>query len=63
MVQEAIELSQFDIVYRPWTAIKAQALADCIEEFTAPEHEESQEELWTIHTDDRPPRREAEQAS
>ena len=51
MVQWAIELSQFDIEYRPWTAIKAQALADSIVEFTAPEHEENQEELWTIHTD------------
>ena len=50
MVQWAIELSQFDIEYHPWTAIKAQALADFIAEFIAPEHEENQEELWTIHT-------------
>ena len=49
MVQWAIELSQFDIKYRPRIAIKAQALADFIAEFTAPELQENQEELWTIH--------------
>ena len=38
MVQWAIELSQFDIEYRPRMAIKAQALADFIAEFTIPEH-------------------------
>ena len=34
-------------------AIKAQALANFITEFTMPEHEDSQEELirWMIHTD------------
>ena len=32
-------------------AIKAQALADFIAEFTFLEHEDNQEELWTIHTD------------
>ena len=36
MVQWAIELSQFDIEYLPRTAIKAQALADFITEFTFP---------------------------
>jgi len=51
MVQWAIELSQFDIEYRPQTAIKAQALADFIGKFTTPKHEENQEELWTIHID------------
>ena len=50
MVQWAIELSQFDREYRPRTAIKAQALAYFIAEFTSPEHEDNQEEL-TIHTD------------
>ena len=34
MVQRVIELSQFDIKYKPQTAIKAQALADFIAEFT-----------------------------
>ena len=51
MVQWTIELSQFDIKYRPQTAIKAQALADFIAEFTDPEHEENHEKFWTIHTD------------
>ena len=37
MVQWAIELSQFDIEYHPRTAIKAQALADFIVEFTFPD--------------------------
>ena len=32
-------------------AIKAQALAVVIVEFTIPEHKDNQEELWTIHTD------------
>ena len=48
MVQWAIELSQFDIKYHPRTAIKAQALADFIAEFTTPGSIES---LWTINTD------------
>lgn len=34
MVQWAIELSQFDINYRPQTAIKTQVLANFIAEFT-----------------------------
>ena len=37
MVQWAIELSQFDIEYHPRIAIKAQALANFIIEFTLPE--------------------------
>ena len=51
MVQWAIELSQFDVEYRPRTAIKAQALADFIAEFTIPEEANCPEELWTINTD------------
>ena len=39
MVQWAIELSQFDIEYLPRTAIKAQALADFITEFTFPDED------------------------
>ena len=34
MIQWAVELSQFDIEYKPRTAIKAQDLADFIVEFT-----------------------------
>ena len=51
MVQWAIEFNQFDIEYCPQMAIKAQALADFIAEFTDPEHEENHKEFWTIHTD------------
>ena len=51
MVQWAIELSQFDVEYRPRTTIKAQALADFIAEFTTPEEANRLEELWTINTD------------
>ena len=50
-VQWAIELSQFDVEYRPRTAIKAQALADFIAEFTTPEDANRQEDLWTINID------------
>ena len=51
MVQWAIELSQFDVEYRPRIAIKAQALTDFITEFTTPEDANNQEDLWTINTD------------
>ena len=37
MIQQAIELSQFDIEYHPRTAINAHALVDFITEFTFPE--------------------------
>ena len=50
MVQWAIELSQFDVEYRPRTAIKAQALGDFIAEFTTPEEANRLEELWMINT-------------
>ena len=54
MVQWAIELSQFDIEYLPRTAIKAQALADFIVEFTFLDEDNStnKAEQWTIQTDD-----------
>ena len=39
LIQWAIELSKFDIRYQPRSAIKAQALADFIVEFT-PNHSE-----------------------
>ena len=52
MVQWAIELSQFDIEYLPRTAIKAQALADFIAEFTFPDEDNltNEAERWTIQT-------------
>ena len=53
MVQWEIELSQFDIEYHPRTAIKAQALADFIAEFTFPDEDNLNHEVeqWTIQTD------------
>ena len=53
MVQWAIELSQFDIEYLPITAIKAQAFADFIAEFTFPDEDNptNEAERWTIQTD------------
>ena len=52
MVQWAIELSQFDIEYHPRTAIKTQALADFIAEFTLPDEDSLTDEIerWTIQT-------------
>jgi hypothetical protein len=43
LIQWAIELSKFDIEYRPRQAIKAQAFTDFIVEFTVAEEEPSQE--------------------
>ena len=53
MIQWAIELSQFDIKYLPRTAIKAQALADFIAEFTFPDKSSPTDNVkrWTIQTD------------
>ncbi|XP_075655008.1 uncharacterized protein LOC142625199 [Castanea sativa] len=48
----AIELSQFDIEYKPGIAIEAQVLADFIAEFTSSEYEKMQDTstLWMVHT-------------
>uniref|UniRef100_A0A2N9IZI8 Uncharacterized protein n=1 Tax=Fagus sylvatica TaxID=28930 RepID=A0A2N9IZI8_FAGSY len=54
LVQWSIEMGEFDIDYRPRTAIKAQALADFIAEFTHPlkEDEKPEEgEAWTVSID------------
>ena len=53
MVQWAIKLSQFDIKYHPKTAIKAQALANFIAEFTLlnKNNHTNETERWTIQTD------------
>ena len=53
MVQWVIELSQFDIKYHSRTAIKAQALADFITEFTLPDEDSLIDgvDRWTIQTD------------
>ena len=53
LIQWAVELSEFDIKYLPRHAIKAQALADFITEFT-PSHNESEvveDKKWIIHMD------------
>ena len=54
LIQWAIELSEFDIKYQPKNAIKAQALADFIAEFT-PSHgdldEVEEAKAWVIHVD------------
>ena len=47
-----IELSEFDIQYRPRTAIKGQAVADFIAEYTQLEGKGAEGlEQWSIHTD------------
>uniref|UniRef100_A0A2N9IUA0 Uncharacterized protein n=1 Tax=Fagus sylvatica TaxID=28930 RepID=A0A2N9IUA0_FAGSY len=55
LIQWSIELSEFDIDYRPRTAIKAQALADFIAEFTSKDDEPTenvkQASKWTMNID------------
>ena len=55
LIQWLIELSEFDIDYRPRMAIKTQALANFIAEFTIkddePKEEEEQTSKWTTHID------------
>ena len=47
-----IELSEFDIKYRPRTAIKGQIIADFIAEFTRDEDKGAEESpQWSIYTD------------
>ena len=48
----AVELSEFDIQYRPCTAIKGQVVANFIAEFTLLEGQGAEEiPQWSIHTD------------
>ena len=49
MMSWAIELTQYDISYEPRLALKAQVLADFLEEMTRPW--ESHPEKWTIFMD------------
>ncbi|XP_052203997.1 uncharacterized protein LOC127809273 [Diospyros lotus] len=52
MLKWAVELSAFDINYRPRPAIKAQALADFIVEGTLPvEADEGVSQTWTLSVD------------
>ena len=54
LIQWAVELSEFDIRYQPRNAIKAQALADFIAEFTL-SYEDLREgeynKKWVVHVD------------
>ena len=50
MVQWAIELSQFEVDYRPRIAIKAQALVDFVAEFITAE-QDPESDYWTMHID------------
>ena len=53
LIQWVVELSEFDIKYQPRHAIKAQALADFIADFT-PSHDDLemvQDKKWIIHMD------------
>ena len=53
LIQWAVELSEFDIKYQPRNAIKAQALANFIAEFT-PNYDDLEEingEKWIVYVD------------
>ena len=51
IVQWAVKLSQFDVDYKPRTAIKAQALADFVAEFTIVDQDQDPKSgYWTMHT-------------
>ena len=51
LVLWAIELGEFDILYRPRTAIKAQALAYIVPEFIEKEDEDRRLVTWMIRMD------------
>ena len=52
MALSAIELSEFDVQYRPRTVVKGQIVADFIAEYTQSEGKGAEGlGLWSIHTD------------
>jgi hypothetical protein len=55
LIQWSIELSEFDIDYQPRIAIKAQALADFIAEFTSKDDKPTEDvehtSKWTVNID------------
>lgn len=52
MLKWAIELSEFDIEFKPRTAIKTQALGDFIAELTpSPNYPQPTEAVWKIFVD------------
>ncbi|KAL0433347.1 UNVERIFIED_CONTAM: hypothetical protein Slati_2669000 [Sesamum latifolium] len=50
LVKWAVELGEYDIEYQGRTAVKAQALADFVVEFTG-EQEQEKNEGWLLHVD------------
>ena len=49
----AIKLSEFDVQYRPRTAVKGQIVADFIAEYTQSGDKGAEgHRLWSIHTDE-----------
>jgi hypothetical protein len=58
-----LELSEFDIRYESWKALKAQVLADFVAEMTAPAPSSEETKKWTIFVDGHPTRQELEQES
>lgn len=55
LLKWAIELSEFNIIYTPRTAIKAQALTDFLVNIpvipATDTREEHQEQMWTLYVD------------
>ena len=54
LIQWAIELNEFDVRYQPRNAIKAQVLADFIEEFTPNQGEQDgvdEAQRWVVNVD------------
>ena len=47
----AIELSEYDIEYKPWTSSKAQILADFVIELVPKEDSSSSSTKWRLHVD------------
>jgi hypothetical protein len=53
IAKSAVELSGYDITFKPRTAIKSQVLADFIVDWTGPitQSDGPAEKVWTIHCD------------
>ena len=53
LIQQAIELSEFDVKYQPQEAIKAQVLADFIAKFTPTNDQQNNKGApqWIVHVD------------
>ncbi|GFP85717.1 pol polyprotein [Phtheirospermum japonicum] len=51
LVKWAVELSEYDAVYEPRVAIKAQVLADFLQEMAGPAEAVEEVKTWTLYTD------------